>query len=62
MIEREGLAMVYVVEKFRNYLLGGHYKLYTDHSTLKYLVNKSVLGGGYLDGWCCFRSIISKSL
>ena len=43
--EREGLAMVYMLYKYRHYLLGGHFKMYTDHSTLKYLVNKLVLGG-----------------
>lgn len=44
-IECEGLAMVYVLQKFRHYLLGGHFKMYTDHFTHKYLVNKPVLGG-----------------
>ena len=44
-IEREGLAMVYVLQTFWHYLLGGHFQMYTDHSTLKYLVNKPVLGG-----------------
>jgi hypothetical protein len=43
--EREGLAMVYALQKFRHYLLGGHFKMFTEHSTLKYLVNKPVLGG-----------------
>ena len=43
--EREGLAMVYALQKFRHYLLGGHFKMYTNHSALKYLVNKTVLGG-----------------
>ena len=43
--EREGLAMVYALQKFRHYLLGGQFKIFTDHSTLKYLVNKLVLGG-----------------
>jgi hypothetical protein len=38
--EREGLAMVYALQNFRHYLLGSHFKMYTDHSTLKYLVNK----------------------
>jgi hypothetical protein len=37
--EREGLAMVYALHKFR------HFKMFTDHSALKYLVNKPVLGG-----------------
>lgn len=45
MIEHEGLAMVYVLQKFRHYLLDGHFKMYMDHSTLKYLVNKPVLAG-----------------
>ena len=43
--EREGLAMVYALQKFRHYLLGSHFKMFTAHSALKYLVNKPVLGG-----------------
>ena len=43
--EREGLAMVYALQKFRHYLLGSHFKMFTDHSSLKYLVNKLVLVG-----------------
>ena len=43
--EREGLAMVYALQKFRHYLLGSHFKMFTDHSDLNYLVNKPVLGG-----------------
>lgn len=44
-IEREGLTIVYVLQKFRHYLLGSHFNMYTDHSALRYLVNKPVLGG-----------------
>jgi hypothetical protein len=44
--EREGLPMVYALHKFRHYLLGKHFKMFTIHSTLKYLVNKPVLLGG----------------
>ena len=44
-IEREGLAMVYALQKFIHYLLGSHFKMSTDHSALKYLVNKPMLGG-----------------
>ena len=44
-IEHEGLAMVYALQKYRNYLLGGHFKMYTNPSALKYLVNKPMLGG-----------------
>ena len=56
-IEREGLAMVYVLHKFRNYLLGGHFKIFIDHSSLKYLVNKPMLGGRYVVGYCSLRSL-----
>jgi hypothetical protein len=42
--KREGLAMVYALQKFRHYLLRGHFKMFTHHSALKYLVNKTVLG------------------
>jgi len=44
-IEWEGLAMVYALQKFRHYLLGSHFKMYTNHSSLKYLVKKPSLGG-----------------
>lgn len=37
--------MVYALQKFRYHLLGAHFKMFTDHSTLNYLVNKPVLGG-----------------
>jgi hypothetical protein len=43
--EIEGLALVYALQKFHHYLLGGHFKMFVDHSVLKYLVNKTVLGG-----------------
>jgi hypothetical protein len=43
-IEREGLDMVYALQMFRHYLLGQNFKMFTYHSTLKYPVNKLVLG------------------
>jgi hypothetical protein len=43
--EREGLSMVYALQKFRHYLLGKHFKMFIDHSAFKYLVNKPMLGG-----------------
>jgi hypothetical protein len=39
--EREGLAMIYALQKFRHYLLGKHFNMFTDHSNLRYLVNTS---------------------
>jgi hypothetical protein len=44
-IEGEGLEMVYALQNSRNCLLGSHFKMYTDHSMLRYLVNNQVLGG-----------------
>lgn len=41
----KGFPMVCALEKFRHYLLGGHFKMYIDHFSLKYLVNKPMLGG-----------------
>ena len=43
--ERKGLAKVYMLQKYRHYLLGGHLNMYTNHSVLKYMVNMLVLGG-----------------
>jgi hypothetical protein len=43
--EREGLAMVYALHKFKHYLLGKHFNMFTDNFSLKYLVNKPMLGG-----------------
>jgi len=43
--KREGPTMIYALQKFRHYLLVSHFKFFTDHSALKYLVNKSVLEG-----------------
>jgi hypothetical protein len=49
-IEREGLDMVYALQKFRNYLLGSHFKFLTEHYALKYLVNKLVQEG-HISRW-----------
>ena len=43
--EQEGLVMIYALQKYHHYFLGGHFKMYIDHSTLKYLVNYPVLRG-----------------
>jgi hypothetical protein len=37
--------MIYSLQKFRHYLLGSYFKFFTNHSALKYLVNKPVLEG-----------------
>ena len=38
--EKEFLVMVFALDKFRNYLLGTSIVIFTNHSTLKYLLNK----------------------
>jgi hypothetical protein len=43
--EMEVLEMVYALQNFKHYLLGSHFKMYVDHSALRDLVNKPVLGG-----------------
>lgn len=58
--KREGLGMVYALQKIRNYLLGSHFKMYTDLSTLKYLVNKTMLGGRSVDSFFSSRTMILK--
>jgi hypothetical protein len=34
--KREGLEMVYALQKFRHYFLGKHFKFFTDHFALKF--------------------------
>jgi hypothetical protein len=38
--EKELLAMVFVIEKMRSYLVGTKVIVHTDHATLKYLLIK----------------------
>lgn len=49
--EREGLAMVYMLQNFGHYILGEHFKMYTNNYALKYVVNKPALGGGEICSW-----------
>ena len=58
MMEREGLAMVYALQKIIHYLIGGHFKMYTGHYTLKYMFNKPLLGGISVFGFCFSRNLI----
>jgi hypothetical protein len=39
--EKELLAIVYALEKFRSYLIGSNIVVYTDHTAIKYLINKA---------------------
>ena len=39
-IEKELLAIVFALDKFRQYLIGSQIICFTDHSALKYLMSK----------------------
>jgi len=43
--EREGLAMIFSLQKFHRYSLENPFTFFTDHQDLKYLVNKIVHQG-----------------
>ena len=38
--EKEMLVVIFAFDKFRSYLLGSKVVVYTDHATLRYLMNK----------------------
>jgi hypothetical protein len=40
--EREFLAVVYAINKFRHYVTGYPTFIHTDHTTIKYLMNKPI--------------------
>jgi hypothetical protein len=44
-IDREALAVVYALHKFRHYLLGNRFTFYVDHMALVYLINKPQVFG-----------------
>ena len=44
-IERECLAMVFFVKKFRHYLICNPVVFFVDHRAIKYLVNNAKLSG-----------------
>ena len=41
--EKELLAIVFAIDKFRSYLVGAKIIVYTDHAALKYLLTKKML-------------------
>jgi hypothetical protein len=40
---KKTLTMIYVVKKFRHYLLGNNFIFFVDHQALLYLVNKPIV-------------------
>jgi hypothetical protein len=45
--EKELLAIVYAIDKFRSYLVGAKAIIYTDHAALKYLLTKKDAKPGF---------------
>jgi hypothetical protein len=43
--EKEFLAVVYAINKFRHYITGYEVFIHTDHSSIKYLMNKPITNG-----------------
>ena len=58
--EKELLAVVFAVEKFRNYLVGSKVIVHTDHAALKYLMNKKDAKPRLCDGYFFSKSLILK--
>ena len=40
--KREALEMVFVLQKYRHYLIANAFVFYTDHHALRYIVNKTL--------------------
>ena len=58
--EKELLAVVYALDKFRSYLIGSDIVISTDHSTLKYMVKNIIPRLGLLDGFYYCKSSTSR--
>lgn len=43
--EKEVLAVIYVLNKFKHYIIGYEIFFHTNHSAIKYLVNKTTISG-----------------
>ena len=43
--EKEFLAIVYYINKFRHYITGYKFFVHTDHSAIRFLINKPITNG-----------------
>ena len=67
-IEKELLAVVYALDKFRAYLVGSDIIIFTDHSALKYLLTKQNANARLirwvlmLQECCCRSSLVTNNI
>ena len=59
--EKELLAVVFALEKFRSYLIGTKIIVFSDHAALKYLLTKRRQNRDSFDGYFCFKSLTWRS-
>ena len=59
-IEKELLAVVYALDKFRAYLVGSDIIVFTDHSALKYILTKQNSKARLIDSSISYAEIIPK--
>jgi hypothetical protein len=57
-MEKELLAVVFALDKFKPYLLGSKVIVYSDHAALKYLFR--MLNLVLSDGFCCCKNLILR--
>ena len=55
------LAVVYALDKFHAYLAGSDIIIFTNHSTLKYLLTKQDAKALALDGSSCSKNLTCRS-
>jgi hypothetical protein len=59
--EKKLFAVVFACEKFKSYLVGSPVIVFSDHTTLKYLLSKKDSKARLYDGFCYFKNSISQS-
>jgi hypothetical protein len=60
-MEKELLAVVFAIDKFRSYLVGAKVIVYMDHAALKYLLTKKDANHDPSVGFCSYNNSIWKS-
>ena len=60
-IEKEMLTMVFACEKIRPYILGSYVIIHTDHTVIKYLMEKKDAKPRLIRWYYCCKNLIWKS-